>query len=67
MRGKLGANVLRDDVTAGQAVGVEALLSFLVVLTVCSATDTDRKMNDYGLGPLMVGFAYSAAHFMGVS
>ena len=67
LRGKLGANVLHDDVTAGQAVGVEAVLTFLVVLTVCSATDTERKINDYGLSPLFIGLVYSAAHFIGVS
>ena len=66
-RGKLGTNVLHDDVTVGQALGVEAVLTFLVVLTVCSATDTERKSNDYGLSPLVIGLAYSAAHFMGVS
>ena len=59
--------MLHDDVTAGQAVGIEAVLTFLVVLTVCSATDTERKTNDYGLGPLFIGLVYSAAHFMGVS
>ena len=67
LRGKLGANVVHDDVTAGQAVGVEAMLTFIVVLTACSATDTERKINDYGLGPLVIGLVYSAAHFMGVS
>jgi glycerol uptake facilitator-like aquaporin len=67
LRGKLGATVVHDDVTAGQAVGVEAILTFLVVLTVFAATDTDRKMNDYGVGPLAIGVAYTAAHFMGVS
>ena len=60
-------NVLHDDVTTGQAVGIEAMLTLLVVLTVCSATDTERKSNDYGLSPLFIGLAYSAAHFMGVS
>ena len=59
--------MLHDDVTAGQAVGIEAVLTFLVVLTVCSATDTERKTNDYGLGPVFIGLVYSAAHFMGVS
>ena len=67
LRGKLGANVVHDDVTAGQAVGVEAMLTFIVVLTVRSATDTERKVNDYGLGPLVIGLVYSAAHYMGVS
>lgn len=67
LRRKLGANVLHDDVTAGQALGVEAMLTFLVILVVCSASDTERKINDYGLSPLLTGLTYSAAHFMGVS
>lgn len=66
-RGDLGRTILHDDVTVGQAIGVEAILTFLVVLTLFAATDTARKANDLGAAPLVIGIAYFAAHLMGVS
>lgn len=67
LRGELGRTLLHDDVTISQAIGMEAILTFLVVLTVFSCTDTARKTNDSGTAPLFIGLAYSASHLVGVS
>lgn len=66
-RGNLGLNIKDDDISVEQALGVEAMLTFLLALTVYSAYDTNRKINDYGLSPILIGAAYIAVHFMGVS
>ena len=65
-RGTLGATVPGPGVTAGQAVGVEILLTFLLVLTVCASTDPKRLHYGYEV-PLSIGLCVAVCHFIGVS
>lgn len=65
-RGTLGATVPGPGVTAGQAVGIEILLTFLLVFTVCASTDPKRNHYGYEV-PLSIGLCVAVCHFIGVS
>lgn len=65
-RGSLGATVPGPGVSAGQAVGIEILLTFLLVLTVCASTDAKRLHYGYEV-PLSIGLCVAVCHFIGVS
>ena len=65
-RGTLGATVPAAGVTAGQAVGIEILLTFLLVFTVCASTDPKRNHYGYEV-PLSIGLCVAVCHFIGVS
>lgn len=65
-RGTLGATVPGPGVTAGQAVGIEILLTFLLVFTVCASTDSKRMHYGYEV-PLSIGICVAVCHFIGVS
>ena len=65
-RGTLGATVPGPGVTAGQAVGIEILLTFLLVFTVCASTDSKRNHYGYEV-PLSIGLCVAVCHFIGVS
>lgn len=64
-RGMLGATVPAPGVTAGQAVGIEILLTFLLVFTVCASTDPKRNHYGYEV-PLSIGLCVAVCHFIGV-
>ena len=65
-RGTLGATVPGPGVSAGQAVGIEILLTFLLVFTVCASTDSKRLHYGYEV-PLSIGLCVAVCHFIGVS
>ena len=65
-RGTLGATVPGPGVTAAQAVGIEILLTFLLVFTVCASTDSKRNHYGYEV-PLSIGLCVAVCHFIGVS
>lgn len=65
-RGSLGATVPAPGVTAGQALGIEILLTFLLVFTVCASTDPKRNHYGYEV-PLSIGLCVAVCHFIGVS
>lgn len=64
-RGTLGATVPGPGVTAGQAVGIEILLTFLLVFTVCASTDSKRNHYGYEV-PLSIGLCVAVCHFIGI-
>ncbi|KAJ7387596.1 hypothetical protein OS493_000930 [Desmophyllum pertusum] len=64
-RGTLGATVPAPGVTAEQAVGVEILLTFLLVFTVCASTDSKRLHYGYEV-PLSIGLCVAVCHFIGI-
>lgn len=64
-RGSLGIVKLNDHVTIAQGVGVEAVLSFLLVWTVFSTLDPARHNTGYGV-PLAIGLAVTACHLVGI-
>lgn len=65
-RGTLGATVPGPGVTAAQAVGIEILLTFFLVFTVCATTDSKRNHYGYEV-PLAIGLCVAVCHFIGVS
>ncbi|CAH3149597.1 unnamed protein product [Porites lobata] len=64
-RGSLGATVPAPGVTAGQALGIEILLTFLLVFTVCASTDPKRNHYGYEV-PLSIGLCVAVCHFIGI-
>ncbi|XP_015776391.1 PREDICTED: aquaporin-4-like [Acropora digitifera] len=64
-RGTLGATVPGPDVTPAQAVGIEILLTFLLVFTVCASTDSKRLHYGYEV-PLSIGLCVAVCHFIGI-
>ncbi|XP_014677619.1 PREDICTED: aquaporin-4-like [Priapulus caudatus] len=60
LNSSLSANTLGADVTAGQAFIVEAVVTFLLLLTVCAALDTGRTLG--GSAPLAIGIAVIIGH-----
>ena len=52
--------------TIAQGVGVEVVLTFLLVWTVFSTLDPARHHTGYGV-PLAIGLAVTACHLVGVS
>ncbi|XP_068678489.1 aquaporin-4-like [Montipora foliosa] len=64
-RGTLGATVPGPEVTPGQAFGVEILLTFLLVFTVCASTDSKRLHYGYEV-PLSIGLCVAVCHFIGI-
>jgi len=60
--GALGATRPADGVSVGQALVVEALVTFVLVLVVVSVATDDRAQN--AIAPVAVGFALAAAIFV---
>ena len=66
MRGALGVTSLAPDVSPGQAVGVESVLTFILLLTIFAASDSSRKLLGYEVA-LAIGVAVFICHSAGVS
>ena len=65
VRGTLGVNVPAEGVSTGQAIGVELVLTFLLVLTVFGCTDPLRSHYGYEV-PLAIGLCVTICNFVGV-
>lgn len=61
----LGANSITEDFSIAQAFGVEAAITFVLVLTVCASCDKGRSLG--GSAPLSIGIAVSIGHLFSVS
>lgn len=60
-----GANIVAHGYTKGDGLGAEIMGTFVLVYTVCSATDAKRKSRDSHipvLAPLPIGFAVFLVH-----
>ncbi|XP_061470911.1 aquaporin-5-like isoform X1 [Rhineura floridana] len=64
-RGNLAVNALSNNTTAGQAVVVEIILTFQLVM--CVFASTDRRRNDYvGSPSLSIGLSVTLGNFVGI-
>ncbi|XP_039313577.1 aquaporin AQPAn.G isoform X2 [Solenopsis invicta] len=61
----LGVTALHPDVTAGQGLGMEIIITFLLVLVVHAVTDPKRT-DAKGWAPLAIGLTISVAHMAAV-
>ncbi|XP_071573500.1 aquaporin AQPAn.G isoform X2 [Temnothorax nylanderi] len=61
----LGLTALHTEVTAGQGVGMEIIITFLLVLVVHAVTDPKRT-DVRGWAPLAIGLTISVAHMAAV-
>uniref|UniRef100_A0A8D0C1L7 Aquaporin-5 n=1 Tax=Salvator merianae TaxID=96440 RepID=A0A8D0C1L7_SALMN len=61
IRGKL----LQNNTPVGQAVAVELILTFLLVLCVFASTDS-RRTDDMGSPALSIGLSVTAGHLLGI-
>ncbi|XP_061470919.1 aquaporin-5-like isoform X2 [Rhineura floridana] len=65
IRRTLALNDLADGTTPGEALVVEIILTFTVVMCIFSATDK-RRRDDRGNAPLTIGLAFGMAHLTGI-
>ena len=65
-RGSLGVTAPASNLSAGQAFGMEFVLTFLLILTIFAVTDSDRQHRGYEI-PLAIGIAVFICHMVGVS
>lgn len=62
VRGALGSTTVSAGLTGGQAMGVELMVTFLLVLVVLAVTDDSRQHEVHGAGPLAIGLSITACH-----
>ncbi|KAJ6650695.1 hypothetical protein lerEdw1_004915 [Lerista edwardsae] len=65
IRGSLAVNGLQNNTSAGQAVAVELILTFLLVLCVFASTDS-RRIDHLGSPALSIGLSVTAGHLLGI-
>lgn len=58
--------MIGDHVNTGQAVGIELLLTFVLVLTIFAATDPGKEHRGYEI-PLSIGLCVFICHMVGVN
>ena len=63
---KLGLTLLNKNLTLSQGVGVEIIITFILMLTIFACLDSQRK-DLGGSFPLTIGFAVAIGCFFGVS
>jgi MIP family channel proteins len=64
-RGALGATTVNDHLSPGQAMGVEALVTFVLVLTVFGSCDNKRSDLN-GSAPLTIGLSVTMCHLAAI-
>lgn len=62
---ELGATRVNDGMTAGQGVGVEIILTFVLVIVIFGTTDPNRP--SFGSPSLLIGLTVTLLHLIGVS
>lgn len=62
----IGVTLLHKDLTHAQGVGIEMIMTFILVLTIFACLDTHRK-DISGSFPLTIGLALTACSFFAVS
>nr|XP_060620028.1 aquaporin-5-like [Anolis sagrei ordinatus] len=65
IRGGLAVNALQNNTSAGVAVAVELILTFLLVLCVFASTDS-RRTDKVGSPALSIGLSVTAGHLLGI-
>nr|XP_056722978.1 aquaporin-5-like [Euleptes europaea] len=65
VRGNLSANGLSNNTTAGQAVVVEIILTFQLVMCIFASTDSRRRDN-VGSPALSIGLSVTLGHLLGI-
>lgn len=66
INGELGPTVISSEISVGQGVLVEAVLTFQLVLTIFATVDPKRP-SPGGSGPLAIGLSVFLGHVTGVS
>ena len=66
-RSDLGTTVVSADISSGQALGVEFLITFVLVTCVfAAAADDDNAPNVSGSVPLAIGLSITTCHLLAV-
>ncbi|XP_053560997.1 aquaporin-5-like [Bombina bombina] len=65
VRGNLAINTLSSSVSAGQAVGVEIILTFQLVMCIFASTDSRRRDN-LGSPAISIGLSVTLGHLVGI-
>ncbi|XP_004637854.1 aquaporin-5 isoform X1 [Octodon degus] len=64
-RGNLAVNALNNNITTGQAVVVELILTFQLALCIFASTDT-RRSSPVGTPALSIGLSVTLGHLVGI-
>lgn len=64
-KSELGATMVDKGMTAGQGVGVEIILTFVLVIVIFGTTDPNRP--SFGSPSLLIGLTVTLLHLVGVS
>ena len=67
-QGALGNTTLGKDVSVGQGVAIEFLITFVLVMVVFgAAADEHNQSNVKGSAPLAIGLSITACHLFAVT